>query len=300
MSGKRRIRIGGRASALAVAQSRIVIDAIAAAHPELELELVTFSTTGDATMRPFAEVTDPAGIKGLFTLELEQALLSGAIDLAVHSLKDVPMKANEALPIVAYSRRGDPRDALVLPAGAEIITGPTACSSARRKLQLKRLFPDIQVVPVRGNVQTRLRKLDERQFGALVLAASGLERLGLSGRVSRFFSVNEMIPAAGQGILACQGRTGEDYYYLDAVRDENSEHAAQAERSFVAALGGGCALPVAAHAVIEGDNVTLTGLYMNENPDIYIRDTISGPREDALSLGADLAAKLKKLKEVKS
>ena len=293
MERKRLIKIGGRASALAVAQSRLVMDAIAAAHPELELELVTLRTTGDRTMKPFAEVTDPAGIKGLFTLELEQALLSGAIDLAVHSLKDVPMKLDDRLPIVACSRRGDPRDALVLPPGSKTINGPIACSSARRRLQLARLFPGHEVVPVRGNVQTRLRKLDEGQFGALILAASGLDRLGLSSRVSRRFSIDEMLPAAGQGILACQGRADEDYDYLDAVRDKDSWDCAAAERAFIAALGGGCALPVAAHAVAEGDNLTLTGLYMDEALRIYNRGAISGPRGEARGLGLELAVRLK-------
>ncbi|MBQ9564927.1 MAG: hydroxymethylbilane synthase [Synergistaceae bacterium] len=290
---KRLIRIGGRASALAVAQTRLVMEAVAASHPELELELVTLRTTGDRTMKPFAEVTDPAGIKGLFTLELEQALLGGTIDLAVHSLKDVPMRMDERLPIVAYSKRGDPRDALVLPLGRERINGPIACSSARRRLQLARLFPGHEVVPVRGNVQTRLRKLEEGRFGALILAASGLDRLGLISRVSRFFSVSEMIPAGGQGILACQGRFGEDYAYLDVVRDRDSEDRALAERAFVAALGGGCALPVAAHAVIDGETLTLTGLYMDEALGIYNKGTISGPRGEAQRLGLKLAARLK-------
>ena len=246
-------------------------------------------------MRPFAEVTDPAGIKGLFTLELEQALLSGEIDLAVHSLKDVPMNTDSRLPIVAYSKRGDPRDALVLPVNSKTgsISGPIACSSARRRVQLNRLFPDITVVPVRGNVQTRLRKLDDGQLGALVLAASGLERLGLSGRVSRFFSAGDMVPSAGQGILACQGRAGEDYGYLDAVRDRDSEDMAAAERSFAAALGGGCALPVAANAVVAGDKLTLTGLYANEGLGIYAKGVVSGPRDEARALGLKLAAALK-------
>lgn len=300
---RRKIRVGGRGSALAVAQSRLVMGAIAAAHPELELELVTFRTTGDVNMKPFAEVSDPSGIKGLFTLELEQALLGGDIDLAVHSLKDVPMQQDERLPIVAYSKRGDPRDALVLPAreGGHPLTesgeagwtgpfGPVGCSSARRRLQLERLFPACEVTPVRGNVQTRLRKLDEGRFSALILAASGLERLGLEGRITRFFSIGEMVPAAGQGILACQGRAGEPYDYLDAVRDQDSEDCALAERAFVAALAGGCSLPVAAHAVVEGDVLTLTGLYMEEAPGIYRRDILSGPRREAKRLGENLAA----------
>lgn len=285
---RRKIRVGGRGSALAVAQCRIVMEAIAAAHPELELELVTIRTTGDVNMKPFAELTDPAGIKGLFTLELERALLEGEVDLAVHSLKDVPMVLNPSLPLVAFSRREDPRDALIVGSGE----GPIGCSSARRRLQLADLFPGRTVEPVRGNVATRLRKLDEGQFSMLVLAASGLKRLGLEGRIARFFSTEEMLPAAGQGILACQGRSGEDYGYLDAVNDRDSEDRARAERGFVAALGGGCALPVAAHAVLAGDELTLTGLYMDEGRGIRHRGTLTGPRTEAEELGRKLAQEL--------
>ena len=210
---KRVIRFGSRKSALAVAQTRILMDAVAAAHPELEVELVTMTTTGDVNMKPFSEASDKFGIKGLFTQELEDALKSEEIDIAVHSLKDVPMYANEELPIVAYSARGDARDAIVLPEGAGEIdeTLPLGCSSARRRIQLAKLFPQLRVEPVRGNVNTRLRKLDEGQFSALVLAAAGLQRVGLGERISRYFTTDEMIPAPGQGILACQGRAGESY-----------------------------------------------------------------------------------------
>ena len=187
---KRVIRFGSRKSALAVAQTRILMDAVAAAHPELEVELVTMTTTGDVNMKPFSEASDKFGIKGLFTQELEEALKSGEIDVAVHSLKDVPMYANEELPIVAYSARGDARDALVLPDGVKEIDEnlPLGCSSARRRIQLAKLLPQLRVEPVRGNVNTRLRKLDEGQFSALVLAAAGLQRVGLGERISRYFT----------------------------------------------------------------------------------------------------------------
>ena len=290
----RKIRVGGRGSALAVAQTRLVTDAIAAAHPELEIESVVLRTTGDVNMKPFAQTSDPAGIKGLFTLELEQALLSGEIDLAVHSLKDVPINLDPRLPLVAFSRREDPRDALVQPAGGAEINGPIACSSARRRLQLVRLFPGRAVVPVRGNVQTRLRKLDEGQFGALVLAASGLKRLGLEARITRFFSTLEMLPAAGQGILACQGRADGDYGCLDAVRDRDAWDCALAERAFVAERGGGCGQPIAAHATVQGDALTLTGLILEESG-AYCRETVSGPRQDAERLGRALAVRMGRL-----
>lgn len=292
---KRVIRFGSRRSALAVAQTRILMDAVAAAHPELEVELVTMTTTGDVNMKPFSEASDKFGIKGLFTQELEEALKSGEIDVAVHSLKDVPMYANEELPIVAYSARGDARDALVLPEGAGEIDEklPLGCSSARRRIQLAKLFPQLRVEPVRGNVNTRLRKLDEGQFSALVLAAVGLQRVGLGERISRYFTTDEMIPAPGQGILACQGRAGESYEYLDAVRCEAAACCARAERGFSAELGGGCTAPVGAYAEIIDGELTLHGFYADEAEGIYREGRACGRPENAEELARGLARRLR-------
>ena len=292
---KRVIRFGSRKSALAVAQTRILMDAVAAAHPELEVELVTMTTTGDVNMKPFSEASDKFGIKGLFTQELEEALKSGEIDVAVHSLKDVPMYANEELPIVAYSARGDARDALVLPEGAGEIDEklPLGCSSARRRIQLAKLFPKLRVEPVRGNVNTRLRKLDEGQFSALVLAAAGLQRVGLGERISRYFTADEMIPAPGQGILACQGRAGESYEYLDAVRCEAAACCARAERGFSAELGGGCTAPVGAYAEIIDGELTLHGFYADEAEGIYREGRACGRPENAEELARGLARRLR-------
>lgn len=292
---KRVIRFGSRKSALAVAQTRILMDAVAAAHPELEVELVTMTTTGDVNMKPFSEASDKFGIKGLFTQELEEALKSGEIDVAVHSLKDVPMYANKELPIVAYSARGDARDALVLPEGAGEMDEklPLGCSSARRRIQLAKLFPGMRVEPVRGNVNTRLRKLDEGQFSALVLAAVGLQRVGLGERISRYFTADEMIPAPGQGILACQGRAGESYEYLDAVRCEAAACCARAERGFSAELGGGCTAPVGAYAEIIDGELTLHGFYADEAEGIYREGRACGRPEDAEELARGLACRLR-------
>lgn len=292
---KRVIRFGSRKSALAVAQTRILMDAVAAAHPELEVELVTMTTTGDVNMKPFSEASDKFGIKGLFTQELEEALKSGEIDVAVHSLKDVPMYANEELPIVAYSARGDARDALVLPDGVKEIDEnlPLGCSSARRRIQLAKLLPQLRVEPVRGNVNTRLRKLDEGQFSALVLAAVGLQRVGLGERISRYFTADEMIPAPGQGILACQGRAGESYEYLDAVRCEAAACCARAERGFSAELGGGCTAPVGAYAEIIDGELTLHGFYADEAEGIYREGRACGRPEDAEELARGLARRLR-------
>ena len=292
---KRVIRFGSRKSALAVAQTRILMDAVAAAHPELEVELVPMTTTGDVNMKPFSEASDKFGIKGLFTQELEEALRSGEIDVAVHSLKDVPMYPNDELPIVAYSKREDARDALVLPEGAAEISDalPLGCSSARRRIQLAKLFPQLRVEPVRGNVNTRLRKLDEGQFSALVLAAAGLQRVGLGERISRYFTTDEMIPAPGQGILACQGRAGESYEYLDAVRCEAAACCARAERGFSAELGGGCTAPVGAYAEIIDGELALHGFYADEAEGIYREGRACGRPEDAEELARGLARRLR-------
>lgn len=295
---KRKIRIGSRASALAIAQSNLVIEAITSAHPEIEAELIIMQTTGDVNMKPFADITDPSGIKGLFTLELENALLNGDIDLAIHSLKDVPMKLNEKLPIVAYSKRADPRDALIINKfNKNNIIG---CSSLRRRLQLAKIFPDKKVVAVRGNIQTRLKKLEAGEFDMLVLAAAGLERLNMGEKISRYLSVEEMIPSAGQGVLACQGRSdglkSGEYYYLDVINDKNSADCATAERAFASTLGGGCTQPVAAHAIIKDDNkLELTGLYIemrSNGENIYHKKILSGLRDDAETIGHKLAAQI--------
>lgn len=291
---RRTIRVGSRESALAVAQSGIIIGSLKSRHPELEFELVKMRTSGDINMKPYAEITDAFGIKGLFTKELEEAIAAGRLDFAVHSLKDMPLTANGTLPIVALSAREDARDALVLPMDGKLAPGkPIGCSSARRRLQLRELYPGCEIAPVRGNVLTRLDKLDRGEYSALVLAAAGLRRLGLEQRISRLFSVTEMIPAAGQGILACQGRAGDDYGYLDAVRDDAAEVCAAAERSFSAALGGGCTSPVAAYAELVGGRLLLRGFYADEESGRTRRGSAEGTPSGAERLGRELALSLR-------
>ena len=213
-----RLRIGSRESRLAVAQTKLVMDAIRAAHPEIELELVTMKTTGD---RILDRTLDKVGGKGLFVRELDEALREGRVDLTVHSCKDLPMEIPEDLPLAAFTRREDPRDALVLPASALEWdrSRPVGSASLRRSLQLQAMYPGLEVIPVRGNVLTRLDKLEHGGYGALVLAAAGLKRLGLEGRIARTFAQEELLPAAGQGILAVQCRAGADTAFLDCLRD---------------------------------------------------------------------------------
>ena len=292
---KKVIRFGSRKSLLAVAQTKLLINQLTAAHPELETELVTMETSGDRNMKPFSDASDKFGIKGLFTQEQEEALTNGKIDIAVHSLKDVPMFQNRALPIVALSKREDPRDAAVIPQDAqELPCGPIGCSSARRRLQASELFAGIKVEPVRGNVITRLRKLDEHEFSMLILAAAGLKRIALEKRIHRYLSVDEMIPAPGQGVLACQGRADEDYSYLDSVRDQTTEICANCERTFSAALGGGCTSPVGAYAELRGGNIFLRGFYADEAENIYEKGTITGTVQEAGDIALRLAEKLRK------
>ena len=284
------IRVGSRESRLAVIQSELVMAALNTQG--ISTQLVTMKTTGDKILD---RTLDQIGGKGLFVKELDAALLDGRVDLTVHSCKDLPMETDPRLPLVAFSKREDPRDCLVLPEGkTEMEPGkPIGCASLRRTIQLKRLFPDWDVQPVRGNVQTRLRKLDEGQFSALVLASAGLKRLGLEARISRCFSPEEMLPAAGQGILAVQARAGEDVSFLSAFHDRDGADCLLSERAFVRALDGGCTSPVAAHAVLEGDTLRLTGLNVTaENTPFF--DQISGPRAQAEALGRTLAERMKR------
>ena len=277
------IRIGTRGSLLAVAQAQIIAAQISRTWPDIMTELVKITTTGDKNMSPFS--SDPAGIKSLFTLELEQALINHDIDFAVHSLKDVPANINPELPIVAYSRRADPRDALVL----NDDYGALGSSSLRRRLQLERLYPGRKIIPIRGNITTRLAKLDSGEYGGLVLAAAGLERLGLTHRIAHIFQPSEIMPAPGQGILACQGRLDGEYEYLACVNDDSSRDCAIAERSFSRALGAGCNVPIGAHAVVDGETLTLRGLFIDERTRRFFRGEISGKRGDAEKLGQRLA-----------
>lgn len=284
-----KLRIGSRDSRLAVVQSELVMAAITERCPELTLELVTMKTTGD---RILDRTLEEIGGKGLFVRELDQALLEGRVDMTVHSCKDLPMEENPDLPLTAFSRREDPRDVLVLPVGEPDFSRPIGCASRRRAAQLQALWPQVQVAPVRGNVLTRLRKLDEGQFSALVLAGAGLRRLGLENRISRYFTLEEMIPAAGQGILAVQTRRDFDPALLEGVMDLDSRDCALAERAFVRRLNGGCTAPVAAYAHPAGATITITGFYVNEAGAIR-KGTIQGDRAEAQSLGVALAERLK-------
>ena len=287
----RTIRVGSRESRLAVIQSELVMEAIRARHPDVALELVTMKTTGDKILD---RTLDKIGGKGLFVKELDAALLEGRADVTVHSCKDLPMDIDPKIPLAGFTCREDPRDVLVLPEGVAELDErkPLGCASARRAVQLKELFPGMEVAPVRGNVLTRLRKLDEGQYSALVLAAAGLKRLGLEHRIARYFSVEEIIPAAGQGILALQSRAGEDLRYLDGVLDEEGALCALAERAFVKRLDGGCSSPIAAHARLKDGTISIMGLYVDEAGTTF-RRSVTGPASQGEALALALADEIK-------
>ena len=285
------VRIASRESRLAVIQSMTLVDALQERYPQMQVSLLTMKTTGDKILD---RTLDKVGGKGLFVKELERALRERRADLTVHSLKDVPMELAEDIPLVGFSAREDARDALVLPEGqTELVPGlPIGSSSRRRAEQLKMLYPSYEVKPVRGNLETRLRKLDEGQYGALILAAAGLKRLGLERRISRYFTVDEMIPAAGQGILAIQGRRGEDYSYLSCFISRESETVALCERAFVRELDGGCTSPICAYAEITGDKLLLRGLYYDEADGVCYKGKLIGDINDPSGVGTALAKEL--------
>ncbi len=287
----RTIHIGTRESKLAVYQAKLVQQFINETT-EYQAELVTMKTTGDIILD---RSLDKIGGKGLFVKELDLALEDGRSDMSVHSAKDLPMQVPDHLPIVGFSKRACPLDALVLPEGCDTWdrTKPVGCSSRRRMLQLELLYPDVVFQPVRGNLQTRLAKLDNGEYGALILACAGLERMELGHRIHRRFTPDEMIPAAGQGVLCVQGVRGQTYEYLDYFFDKDATACITAERSFVTYLDGGCSSPIAAYAEIDQGRLLLRGLYYNEANGRHVIGTAEGMPADAQHLGLQLAKTLR-------
>jgi hydroxymethylbilane synthase len=271
------IRVGSRGSRLALTQAELAASRLRA--PGVELALVPITTAGDRDRtKPFGQI----GSRGVFVKELEEALLEGRIDVAVHSAKDMTSSDPAGLAVGAYLERDDPRDALC--GAAEIRPGMRiGTASARRKAQLLALEPSLSIEPLRGNIDTRLRKRGERGLDAIVLAAAGLERLGLAAEIGYRFPPEELLPEAGQGALALQVRAGEEEL-VAAVSDEETRRRVEAERACVAAIGGGCLAPIAAHH----DGTTLTALVADEDGAWVERR--SG--DDPSALAAELLAAL--------
>ena len=289
------LRIGTRASLLAVTQSTWVKNQIEKAHPQVRVELVKISTTGDRILDvPLAKV----GGKGLFVKEIEDALLAGEVDLAVHSMKDVPAELPAGLHIGIIPVRETPRDAFVSVKYGSLDALPQAAiigtSSLRRKSQLAALRPDLLIKDLRGNIDTRLRKLDEGLFDAIILAGAGLNRLGLQQRITLLLDPVQMLPAIGQGSLGIELRT-DDLELLAGLQFLHHSQTAMtvaAERAFLLRLEGGCQVPIGAHATLTGSTITLTGLIASVDGRQLIRDTTTGPAEQAGLLGTTLAETL--------
>lgn len=292
-----RLVIGSRGSRLALWQAEQAKARLIALNPDFEIHIDVIKTTGDVKPDPLSVI----GGKGVFTKELEEALLDKRIDIAVHSLKDLPTIIPDRLSISAICEREDPRDALVLRSGleagslrdlpAESVVGT---SSQRRLAQLKALRGDLVIKDLRGNVDTRVRKLDERQYDALILASAGLIRLGLRDRISAAISPREMLPAVGQGAIAIETRAHDELAVLatSKLNHRETELACRAERAFLRTLGGGCQYPIAAHAVVEGELLKLEGLVAKPSGEEILRDRHSGALNQPEEIGSQLAEQL--------
>ena len=291
---KQILTIGTRKSPLALVQTHWVRDELASVHPELEIAIEHITTKGDTILdRPLAAIGD----KGLFVTEIEEAMRAGRVQLAVHSAKDLPSVLPADMTIAAYPRRADPRDALVsrdgrtlgdLPHGARVGT-----SSPRRACQLRHLRPDLTLLDIRGNVDTRLRKLDDGQFDAIVLAAAGLARLDLAARVTEYFDLATMIPAVSQGTLGIE-TLRDDAATAELLRSLDNAEArttATAEKAFLARIGGGCQVAVGAFAQLNGDTLTLTGM-IGAFDGRLVRGELRGAAANPQQLGAALADEL--------
>jgi hydroxymethylbilane synthase len=288
------IRIATRGSALALWQARHVAKRLETAHPGLRVSLTVLKTTGDKILDvPLAKV----GGKGLFVKEIEDAVAERRADLAVHSMKDVPATLPEGLTIAAISEREDPRDAWLSPSGARLDDLPAGArvgtSSLRRTSQLRSLRSDLTIVPLRGNVDTRVRKLREGQFEAVVLAAAGLRRLGLESHITELLPVTRMLPAIAQGALGLEIRADDDVTraLLGPLHHETSALCVRAERAFLRRLGGDCNVPVAGYATLEGE-LRLRGLVAHPDGTRMVRGERQGSAAAPEAVGEALAEEL--------
>jgi len=286
--------IGSRASKLARAQANLVKDLLKERYPVLDIVIKTIKTTGDKILDLSL---DKIGDQGVFTKEIEAALLAGDIDLAVHSMKDLPVEIAAGLKIAAVTPREDPRDILISPKGYNLKSLPqksrVGTSSLRRRAQLLHLRPDLLVMDLRGNLDTRVRKLNDGLYEAIVLAYAGVKRLGLKLSMS-LISLEEVLPQAGQGALGIEIRQGrEDIEEIAKILDEASSHLCiDAERAVLSGLGGGCHAPIGVYARIEDDIIIINAGVFSLDGKVVIKDKISGDKKDARSLGLTLADKL--------
>lgn len=288
-----KIRVGTRGSNLALIQTNWAIDRLKEKFPEVEFEVKIIKTKGDKILHLSL---DKIGDKGLFVKEIESQLLEGEIDLAVHSMKDMPAEVVEGLKFAAVPKREDPRDVIILreglnsfdelPIGATIGTG-----SKRRKYQLLRKRPDLNIVPIRGNIETRISKIESENLDGIVLAASGVIRADLEEKITEFLPVDLMIPAPAQGALALEIRENDEELekMIDAIKDEISQIQTDAERSYLAGIDGSCHIPMGAYCEVDGEKLTLTGIFGDEDGEKITVVSLEGDRDNPKELGSNLA-----------
>ncbi|MBI5249492.1 MAG: hydroxymethylbilane synthase [Desulfomonile tiedjei] len=286
-----KLRIGTRGSALALWQARHVASIIEARDPEMKVELEIIKTQGDKILdAPLAKI----GGKGLFTKEIEDALLEGKVDLAVHSMKDVPTDIPDGLRISAIMKREDPRDVFISGDGLrleQLLPGSRiGTSSLRRKAFLLNRFPDLEIISIRGNVDTRLRKIESENLAGVMLAAAGILRMGYADRITSFMEPDLVIPAIGQGALAIETRVGDRLLdsVVEPLNHPDTELCVRIERAFLQRLGGGCQVPMAAHCVRNGKDVDVTAAVVHPDGNPMIRETFHGPAENS-GIGSRLA-----------
>lgn len=289
------LKIGTRGSKLALAQSSWVKRKIEEKYPEMEVKLIRITTKGDKIIdSPLSKI----GGKGLFVKEIEDALLKKEIDLAVHSIKDVPVELPEGLYLPIFPEREDPRDAFLskeyagiddLPIGSVVGTG-----SLRRSSQLLRIRPDLEVIPIRGNIDTRIKKMESDDMQAIILAAAGLSRLGLSNMIRQLLPSEVYIPAIGQGALGIEIRTDEEVLCkeLEFLNHKPTEMTVRAERAFLKELDGGCQVPIGAHCCLSNDILILDGMVAELDGSNIIRDKLTGRVRNPEGVGCALARKL--------
>lgn len=288
-----KIRVGTRGSNLALIQTNWAIDRLKEKFPEVEFEVKIIKTKGDKILHLSL---DKIGDKGLFVKEIESQLLEGEIDLAVHSMKDMPAEVVEGLKFAAVPKREDPRDVIILreglnsfdelPIGATIGTG-----SKRRKYQLLRKRPDLNIVPIRGNIETRISKIESENLDGIVLAASGVLRADLEDKITEYLPVDLMIPAPAQGALALEIRENDVVLekMIDAIKDEISQIQTDAERSYLAGIDGSCHIPMGAYCEVDGEKLTLTGIFGDEDGEKITVASLEGNRDNPKELGSNLA-----------
>jgi hydroxymethylbilane synthase len=290
-----KVRIGTRGSQLALWQSEFVSTRLRERYPKTEIELVKIKTTGDKILdAPLAKIGD----RGLFVKEIEVALIDGSVDIAVHSAKDMPTEIPPELMLAVYLKRDDPADALITRDGATLETlrpgAVIGTSSLRRRAQLMAFRPDLTFVDLRGNVDTRLRKLEEENLDAILLSGAGLTRLGWGDRITERIPASIVVPAVGQGLIVIETRVDNAAAreFIDFLNDRETAICVRAERAFSDTIGGGCQVPMGAYATVDGEEITLTAVVASLDGERVLRDELTGSALASEQLGVDLARRL--------